>query len=246
MKPNPLAFGILLLAVPVSGEVQVFVEDIGGKAVIKYTCTGGEVVRAFSLDVTVSNGGITAVSDFFVGESTSEGRGYGFFPASYRDSGFDWDAPGYAPLGVVADAPGDTLPGLGTAGVTLELGGLWQPGDSTAVPAASGVLCALTITEAANVALALNVSRGGLQFASVEETGDVTLTGGPVNPGTTAPRILSISETGDIITVLFEGGELFWSTDLDPPWTPTGDTDGSHSEPVTGWSRKFFRVQGTE
>ncbi|MGI9568492.1 MAG: hypothetical protein ACR2PH_01840, partial [Desulfobulbia bacterium] len=58
---------IWLLAVSARPDVFVFVEQANGFAWIKYECTAEEVVRAFSLDVTVDQGRILGVSDYFVG-----------------------------------------------------------------------------------------------------------------------------------------------------------------------------------
>ena len=53
------------------------------------------------------------------------------------------------------------MPGLGSAGVTLELGALWDPLVPEAIPEPAGTLCALHLSEADQVSLAANASRGG-------------------------------------------------------------------------------------
>src|SRR5436190_9846723 len=160
---------VLLLAAGASASVQVFVEDVNGKAWIKYRCTGGEVIRAFALDVTATNGVIQGVSDFFRGESTPAARGYGIFPASFRDrititsgTNVDWNASGYSPLAVVADRPAGTQPGLNSSGVTLEFAALWDSSLQAAVPDSSGTLCSLQLSGPTMVSLAANLARGGV------------------------------------------------------------------------------------
>jgi len=170
MKMNfiPLA-GFCLIAAAAKAEVRVYVQDTGGVAWLKYECTAGEVVRAFALDVSVDRGQITGISDFFVGPCSAAARGYGIFPAAFRDrimvssgTSANWSVSGYNPLAVVADAPTDTLAGLNTSGVTLEFGALWDPALPTAAPAPSGTLCALQLSAGANVSVAANASRGGV------------------------------------------------------------------------------------
>jgi len=163
--------GGLFLVAAAQAEVRVYVQDTSGVAWIRYECTAGEVIRAFALDVTVDRGQITSISDYFTGPCSATARGYGIFPAAFRDhvaatvtSGTiaNWSVTGYTPLAVVADAPTDTLAGLGTGGVTLELGALWDPALAAAVPASSGALCALHLSQGAYVRVAANASRGGV------------------------------------------------------------------------------------
>jgi hypothetical protein len=150
----------------------VVVQDSNGVATIKYECTAGEVVRSFALDVSLDKGRIVGISNFFRGVSGVGAQGYGIFPAAFRDhvtvssgTNANWDVSDYTPLAVVADSPGNTLPGLNSAGVTLEFGGLWDGNTPAAFPAASGTLCTLQISEAAQVSIAANASRGGVVSA---------------------------------------------------------------------------------
>ena len=157
--------------------VQVYVEEVNGLAAVKFTCTEGETVRAFALDVTVDAGTIVGISGFHRGESTALAPGYGIFPAAFSqtiavdpDTGevASWDADGYTPLADPLQCPEDTLSGLGTPGVTLELGGLWAMDEPLAVPGSTGILCLLQLSEAANVTVAPNVCRGGVVLTHAE------------------------------------------------------------------------------
>jgi hypothetical protein len=57
------------------------------------------------------------------------------------------------------------------------------------------------------------------------------------------PKITSATATGGNITILWiNGGTLESAPTLDGPWTPTGDSDGSFTEPATG-NQKFYRVK---
>lgn len=245
MKPRTVLLFVCLLAAAAGAEVRVFVQDTNGVAWIKYQCTAGEVVRAFALDVRVDRGQIVGISDFFRGESQAEAQGYGIFPAAFRDhitigSGtkVNWDASDYTPLAVAQDSPNDTLPGLNSSGVTLEFGGLWDSAVPAAVPGAAGTLCAIQISEAATVSLAANLSRGGILSAS----SDARIS--PVFSGTiVGPAIIGTTLVNGVITIHFKGGELVTAAALDGPWTATGNTNGSYSEPVGQRQAEFFRVR---
>ena len=237
-----------LLFASANAEVHVFIQEENRAAVIKYECTGGEVVRAFALDVTVDRGLITGISNYFKGESTATAQGYGIFPAAFRDhitvgtgTDINWEVSGYTPLAVVSDRPADTLPGLNSTGVTLEFGGLWDPTVPAAVPPASGTLCTLEISQAANVSIAANASRGGVIPASSDITITPVFAGGFVEPA--LPAITGLTLSNGVITITFVGGELVSAATLDSPWVGTGQTNGFYTESVGAGASKFYRVR---
>ena len=235
-----------LLAVSARATVRVFVQDLNGVAWLKYQCTAGEVVRAFALDVTVDQGLIFGVSDFFVGVSTTGAQGYGIFPASFRDhatvisgTNVTFDLAQYSPVGVVADNPGDTLPGLNSSGVTLEFGGLWDPSVSSAVPGLAGTLCALHLSRAANVSVAPNRSRGGIVASPPDIALTTVLAGAFVDADAV---IMSTRITNGVLTVAFKGGELESAPTVVGPWTGTGNSTGTYTESIGASGNKFYRV----
>jgi hypothetical protein len=237
-----------LLAPWAQAAVRVYVQDIGGVAWIKYECTAGEVVRAFALNVSVDEGQIVGISDFFRGESTAGARGYGIFPASFRDhitlgpgTNIDWSVSGYTPLAVVADRPGDTLPGLNSTGVTLEFGSLWDPTVPATIPDSVGNLCALQLSQSAHVSVAANFARGGVVSANP----DVPVA--PVFGGAAVvlpvPAITGMTLVDGLLTINFMDGELLSAPAVTGPWTGTGNTSGIFTNPVVGTSAQFFRVR---
>lgn len=247
MKLRLVILPLCLLATCACASVQVFVEDINGQAWIKYRCTGSEVVRAFALDVTVSQGMIQGVTDFFRGESTAGARGYGIFPASFRDrititsgTNVDWNVSGYTPLAVVADRPTGTQPGLNSPGVTLEFGALWDSSVPTAAPDASGTLCALQISEPALVSITANQARGGVVSASADNVIVPVFSSASVDP---TAVITGIGLTNGAVTITFRGGELEAAGGLGAAWTGTGNRSGTYSELVGAANAKFFRVR---
>ena len=243
MKPYLLILGLLLPVLSAPAAVRVFVEDDNGAVNINYECTAGEVVRSFALDVSVDSGRILGITNFLRGPSTASARGYGIFPASFRDNvtvasgtNANWNAPGYSPLAVVADAPSDTLPGLNSSGVTLEFGAIWDPTDPAAAPAASGTLCTLQISKSANVTIAPNPDRGGVVASPADFIITPQFAGGLVGPAVTNTTIQN-----GLLTIRFQDGELETAPTPTGPWTGTGNFSGTYTE-TPGLTPKYYRV----
>ncbi len=178
---------MLLLASSASATVTVSAllgED--GLVAINYVTTDAEPVRAFALDIAVDAGEIIAVSDFIRGESTMEQPGYGIFPASFSAAitvdpitgqVADWDLDAYTPL-ADPNHPG-ALGGLGTAGVTLEMGALYAAPE--AAPLLFGTLCKLELTDpSASLFIDLNIIRGGIVLNDATAAIAPVLKSGPI------------------------------------------------------------------
>lgn len=151
--------------------IEIIAQDEGNGVVsIKYE-TDGEKVRAFALDVTVSNGTIDAIFDYHVGESTAANPGYGVFPGSFgryitvdphTGEVVSWDVNQYTP---VADPYSvAALGGLGTNGITIEMAALYYPpgDDSPNAPPNSGTLCKIRVSETCRGVICENATRGGV------------------------------------------------------------------------------------
>lgn len=246
MKQRVAFFTLCLLAGLVRGAVQVGVQDTDGWAAIKFECTGGEVVRSFALNVQVDKGQIVGITNFFRGVSTPGARGYGIFPAAFRDhiavssaTNANWTVDGYTPLAVVADSPADTLPGLGSSGVTLEFGGLWDSTTTAGVPPATGTLCWLQLSEPAQVTVTSNARRGGVTSASTGMSLPATFAGAFVDPSVI---INGITLTSGVVTILFKGGELESAPAVTGPWAGTGNSSGTYTNAASGSPASYFRV----
>ena len=184
MKKLSFVLAMLLFATPAWAAVRIIVEPEGTTAAIKYA-TDGEKVRAFALDLTVDKGVIQGISDFIRGESTAQKPGYGIFPANFGryitvnpDTGdvANWDVNDYTPLADPCD-PG-ALGGLGTKGVTIEMGALYYPTDDASpnAPPNSGLLFKLALSEQANLTVTLNEVRGGVVLTNPDQAATVDLT----------------------------------------------------------------------
>ncbi len=170
MKKIIFLLAVLALGACASAAVRIIVDGQNGLASIRYQ-TDGEKVRAFALDVKLSSGTFTGISDYIKGESTAAKPGYGIFPARFSQfisvdaatgEVTSWDVNDYNPLADPCD-PG-ALGGLGTGGVTIELGALYYPpaDSSPNAPGDSGLLCSLAISQSANVTVTENAVRGGI------------------------------------------------------------------------------------
>jgi hypothetical protein len=144
---------------------------------VNYTCSAGEAVRAFALEVSLDNGFIISGIDSYVrGESNSVTPGYGIFPGSFRNvltpENIDWQDLNYMPI-ASTDDPDAAGTGLGTNKVILEMGSLYV-GDANK-PGSAGTLCRLTVTPKyrgvdtngfgpaeATMTFAVNTLRGGV------------------------------------------------------------------------------------
>jgi hypothetical protein len=185
MKKLSLVMAALLIATPALATVKITVVPNGKTPTIKYA-TDGEKVRAFALDITVDKGVIQGISDFLRGESTKEKPGYGIFPGNFAryitvnpDTGevAKWDPNGYTPAADPCD-PG-ALGGLGTKGITIEMGALYYPTDDASpnAPLNQGTLFKLTLSEQAKVTVKLNEVRGGIVLTNPDVAAVVDLTG---------------------------------------------------------------------
>ena len=246
MKRHLALLNLCLLAGAARSAVLVSIQDSNGVATLKYECTADEVVRSFALDVRVDKGRIVGISNFFRGESLLGKQGYGIFPAAFRDhvtvtSGAnpDLNVSGYTPLAVVADSPGDTLPGLNSSGVTLEFGSLWDSSVPASVPPATGTLCTLQISEAAHVSVAANATRGGVVSATTGAGINPVFAGALVDPSVIITRI---ELAGRILTIFFQGGELETAPAVDGPWAGTGNSTGACTNAVGEYPARFYRV----
>jgi hypothetical protein len=172
---------LLIAAAPAMAAVTVNAKHTGlpikagincSTCEVNYVCTGGDKVRAFALEITLSNGyTFTGIRDFNAGESNKAPMvrpGYGIFPGKFRDvinpADPNWTADSnYNPIAPVTDtdAPGT---GIGTNKIIVELGSLYV-GDNNAPPS-SGTLFRFDIVgptaTATNIGIVANATRGGV------------------------------------------------------------------------------------
>jgi hypothetical protein len=223
---------MLLLAVPATAGVVISCD--GG--IISYDATGiAGNVRAFALDIT-SDGTITDVQCL----STD----YDIYPGSIQidESTGQVTDPGTC----VCDAsyPG-TLGGIGTAGVTVEMGSLYASGDPA--PADTGQLVQVTHT-GATLTVNVNVIRGGIVMENPDQDPDHNL---PIECGgsvgcTTCAGDMDGDGDQDLTDLSKLVGNLKMSKILkgdyltvpgDSNWNACGDMDGDNDSDLTDLSK---------
>jgi hypothetical protein len=151
MRRIILILTLLILAAPTLATVTITLEVNPANArqvLIGYVSDEPELIRAFALDITVTDGNIIDVNDYAIGDDNG---GYGIFPGSFADAQVqvnpttgevdNWGVAGYSPVAPAGDP--DALGGIGTGGVTIEMGSLYD----TAAPSMTGILCSVTVDE---------------------------------------------------------------------------------------------------
>ena len=174
MRKLSLILAVLLLTAPAWATVTITCEQVDdtNEVIVSYEVTGEpNKVRAFALDITLDNDvNITDVN-------TSANVDYTIFPGSVAISGGEVTDEGQA-VADPCDYPPDTQPGLGSSGVTIEMGGLWSPPNDEAGPPDSNVLLSFFTEEIdCNVTITVNAARGGVVMTKASTTPDVTSPG---------------------------------------------------------------------
>jgi len=162
MKKIIAALVVLAIAAPALATSITATQISGTEVKISYDASGDpNLVRAFGFDATLDNGGT-------FDDTNDTSASYPIFPGSINIDAFGNVLASGTPVGSDADHP-DTQGGLGTGGVTIEMGSLYAAGESA--PATSGDLLVLevnvpfiggTVGDDANLAMADNAARGGI------------------------------------------------------------------------------------
>ena len=142
MKKTVLVLAVLVMAAPAWATVYITCTTDGNEVTVDYNAVSeSSRVRGFALNITVKPNppatddvNIIEIFDYHVGDNNHPGnRGYGIFPGSFgrldeTDGNFpEWKDSIYSPLAWKVDYPNDTLAGLDTNGITVELGSLFYP-----------------------------------------------------------------------------------------------------------------------
>jgi hypothetical protein len=159
MRKISLILVILVLTAPAWAAVNITIEPNATDPCqydVLYQVTGDDAetgVRAFALDIYVTGGpNIVDVNDYHAGESDQDtAQLYGIYPSNFarhidpEGDPIDWGSSSYTPLGNDDDYPEDTLDGLDTNGITVEMGALYV-GEGNE-PLASGKLLEIVLSD---------------------------------------------------------------------------------------------------
>ena len=165
---------VVMLATPAWATINITANNLGD-GIVEINYSGTELARAFALDIMIDAGVIESIDGYAKGD---DNNGYGIFPANFSryitvlDTGEveSWEQSDYSP---VADAndPG-ALGGLGTSGITIEMGSLY----TTQAPPMSGTLCTVKVTESCLLTVTTNATRGNVVLENATEA-EVDLSG---------------------------------------------------------------------
>ena len=159
----------LLLTAPAWADVNITsaVDECG--AIIAFDASGEpNLVRAFALNISVDNDaniiGVELLSGDYVihpGTIVIDTSG------TVQDYG--------TPVAPESDLPSDTLAGIGTGGVTIEMASLYAPVGpaSPNAPAPSGQLVKVTVSGDCTLTVSANVSRAGSTGVVMESPDEV-------------------------------------------------------------------------
>ena len=249
---------VALFATPV-WAVEITLEDLGGGVIqIGYDATDeAELVRAFALDITATDGNIIDINDYSVGDDIG---GYGIFPGNFAAAPIavnpttglvdNWEVAGYTPVAPAGDP--DALGDIPGPGITIEMGSLYE----TAGPGDTGILCTITVEQGTSlVCVTGNAIRGNVVLESAAEA---TLAAEPecIEPKWDDCTIDSAHASYDE-WVLVEKPTC-WCANLNPRqchgdsvgdkqgrfdyWVSTNDL----AVFVAGWNKPFGEIQGLE
>jgi len=161
---------VAILVAPAMAAVSFDIVDNGdGTADIVVVADGddadanGSRVAGIALDVSVDAGVITDVYNFkTTGESVVGDKGYGIFLGTITFTGGTPEEIANTGTPVApADAP--DMPGqIGSSAIVLELGALYDQAVPEAAPDGTTVLCTIAVSEACNMTLGANATRGGV------------------------------------------------------------------------------------
>lgn len=191
MKRVLLTLLVLAIAAPAMADVAISLRDNGDlTGTIIVTADGADLngagdsmVAGIALDVSVDVGTIDGATPGKEGISTDGAEGYGIFMGTITFTGGDPEeiagfgtpvAPASAP-----DAPGQ----LGSSAIVLELGALYDVAVGADAPLAVTELCTITVSEACEVTLAANGTRGGVVLIGGGDPSGLDIAGGPITGG---------------------------------------------------------------
>jgi len=179
MKKILFVLVALMFAAPAWAVVDISMAQVedGNEVIISITSDEANLVRAYGLDIKLTQN--TAVVDSDpdpnILEVTALNPGYWVFPGTIQiDAGGNITNPG-SPVAEYGDLPSDTLTGIDSNGVTVELASLYAPvgPSSPNAPVQNGVLLSVKVSDSACITITANVSRAGATGVVMEDPDEV-------------------------------------------------------------------------
>jgi len=181
MKKIVLALVVLLFASPAWADVNITAAQVGetNEVIISFDASeeDPDLPRAFAINIQLDNdANILEVTPTIVGESIEpDNLGYGIFPGTIIIDALGNVTDAGTPVAEYGDLESDTLPGLDSNGVTIELASLYAPVGvgSPNAPPASGVLVSVFVSKSCTLCISANVSRAGATGVVMEDPDQV-------------------------------------------------------------------------
>jgi hypothetical protein len=249
MKKLLALFAVFALTAPVfaaDGDPNVLItcSNVGNVVTVGYQLLDEDgsnpglanLMRGIALDITVDGGAtIDAISNYATGstpaDSTQIPAGYSVFMGSIQfaaDPNFvsDFGDP------VAPNTDPDALGGLGTAGITVEMGSLYAEGGTA--PGTAGTLFKITVSGATTVTIVGNSTRGGdLGECVLEDGSQANIVSSGCTVGVTECYVVGQQRgsAGCNAGTITQANYDAWVANGSPdhwccPWQPCGDTNG--------------------
>lgn len=178
MRKIALALVVLMLAASASeGAVGLTLSSWSDEITIHYDASGEpNLVRAFALNISVDNDtNIVAILDSAEDAAYYQWEPYDIYPGQVvievnATSGDAEIVEQGSPAADPCEYPGTgTLSGLGTDGITIEMGSLYEKGVDTP-PAVDGNLVTFVVNNDCNITITVNTARGGVVLENGNST----------------------------------------------------------------------------
>lgn len=170
MKKIVFVLVALMCAAPAWAVVDITVAQVGdtNEVIISVTSDEANLIRAYSLDIKLTpNGG----GDPNILEVTALNPGYWVFPGTIQINAEGQVTNPGSPVGEYGDLPSDTLAGLDSNGVTVELASLYA-GDGNE-PVQNGALLSVKVNGDCCITITANVPRAGASGVVMEDPDEV-------------------------------------------------------------------------
>src|SRR4030042_793612 len=127
MKKTVFVLALLMFCVPSRADVTITMAQVGdtNEFIISVISTETSLIRAFALDIKLTENG--SDPDPKVLEVTALNPGYWVYPGTIQIDA-EGEITNYgSPVAEYGDLPSDTLPGIDSNGVTVEVASLYYP-----------------------------------------------------------------------------------------------------------------------
>lgn len=163
MKKKVFVLASLVFCVPARADVTITMAQVDetNEVIISVTSTETNLIRAFALDIKLTPNGYS--KDPHILEVTAINPGYWVFPGTIQINPEGKIINYGSPVAEYGDLPSDTLGGLDSNGVTVELASLYAPVEpgSPNAPVQDGALLSVKVSDFCCITITPNVSRAG-------------------------------------------------------------------------------------